>query len=59
MKSLKLLSLAIAMLFSALTFGQEITITGTITDESQLPLPGANVTIKNTKKSTQADYNGH
>ena len=59
MKSLKLLSLAIAMLFSVLTFGQEITITGTITDESQLPLPGANVTIKNTKKSTQADYNGH
>ncbi|AWG23488.1 VWA domain-containing protein [Flavobacterium faecale] len=59
MKSLKLLSLAIAMLFSVLTFGQEITITGTITDESKLPLPGAAITAKGTKTNATADLNGN
>ncbi|MCW2119209.1 YfbK domain-containing protein [Flavobacterium sp. 7A] len=59
MKSLKLLSLAIAMLFSVLTFGQKITITGTVTDESKQPLPGAIVIIKGSQTKAQTDYNGN
>lgn len=51
MKSLKSISLALAMLFSVLTFGQEMTITGTVTDETKTPLPGVSVLIKGTKKS--------
>ncbi|MEN9908316.1 MAG: hypothetical protein RLZZ540_1465 [Bacteroidota bacterium] len=59
MKSLKLISLAIAMLFSILSFGQEITVTGTVTDETKTPIPGASVTIKGTQKLTTTDFNGH
>lgn len=59
MKSLKLISLALAMLFSVLTFAQEITITGTVTDETKKPIPGVSVTIKGTQKSTITDFNGH
>lgn len=59
MKSLKLISLALAMLFSVLSFGQEITVTGTVTDETKTPIPGASVTIKGTQKSTTTDFNGH
>lgn len=59
MKSLKSISLALAMLFSVLTFGQDITITGTVTDETKTPLPGVSVSVKGTQKSTQTDFNGH
>jgi len=59
MKSLKLISLALAMLFSILTFGQEITVSGTVTDETKTPIPGVSVTIKGTQKSTTTDFNGH
>jgi Ca-activated chloride channel family protein len=59
MKSLKLLSLAIAMLFSVLTFGQKITITGTVSDETKQPLPGSTVAVKGSKNSTHTDYNGN
>jgi Ca-activated chloride channel family protein len=59
MKSLKLISLALAMLFSILTFGQEITVSGTVTDETKTPIPGVSVTIKGTQKSTITDIDGH
>lgn len=59
MKSLKSISLALTMLFSVLTFGQDITITGTVTDETKTPLPGVSVSVKGTQKSTQTDFNGH
>ena len=59
MKSLKLISSALAMLFSILSFGQEITITGTITDQTDgSVLPAVSVTIKGTKTTTLTDFNG-
>ena len=59
MKSLKSISLALAMLFSILSFGQEITITGTITDQTDgSALPAVSVTIKGTKTTTLTDFNG-
>ena len=59
MKNLKRISLALAMLFSVLGFGQEITITGTVSDETNAPLPGATISIKGTKTTTSTDFIGH
>ena len=59
MKNLKRISLALAMLFSVLGFGQEITITGTVSDETNAPLPGATISIKGTKITTSTDFIGH
>ena len=42
-----------------LTFAQEKTISGTITDESSLPLPGVNVIVKGTSNGTQTDFDGN
>ncbi|WP_422105983.1 SusC/RagA family TonB-linked outer membrane protein [Winogradskyella sp.] len=42
-----------------LAFAQEKTITGTVTTESDgLPLPGANIIVKNTSKGVQSDFDG-
>ena len=46
------------MLFTALAFGQNRTITGTVTDEKGDALPGATVQIKGTKTGTSADNTG-
>ncbi|WP_299366309.1 TonB-dependent receptor [Winogradskyella sp.] len=42
-----------------LAFTQEKTITGTVTTQSDgLPLPGANVIVKNTSRGVQSDFDG-
>ena len=41
-----------------LTFAQEKTISGTISDNSGLPLPGATVLIKGTSSGTSSDFDG-
>lgn len=52
----------ILMLFMALvvqlTFAQEKTLTGTVTDENGISIPGVNVIIKGTSKGTQTDFDG-
>ena len=58
MKSQKLISLALTMLFSVLSFGQDITISGIVIDDTNLPLPGVSINIKGTKEGTQTDFNG-
>ncbi len=58
MKSLKLISSAIAMLICLVTFGQEKTITGKVSDTSGSPLPGVNVLIKGTQNGTQTGFDG-
>ncbi len=49
--------LAIALLGLQLN-AQTVTISGTVTDDTQLPLPGANVIIKGTSTGTQTDFDG-
>ncbi|SIQ99601.1 SusC/RagA family TonB-linked outer membrane protein [Maribacter ulvicola] len=52
------LTLAAILLFSGV-HGQEKIITGTITDDSNQPLPGANVLVKNTANGVQSDFDGN
>ena len=57
MKNLKMFSLGIAMLISVLTFGQQKTITGTVTDASG-PIPGVNVAVKGTQRGVTTNFDG-
>ena len=41
-----------------LTFAQEKSISGTISDQSGLPLPGVNIIVKGTTNGTQSDFDG-
>ena len=41
-----------------LVFAQQKTITGNITDESGLPLPGASIIIENTTRGVATDFDG-
>ncbi|QLE01737.1 SusC/RagA family TonB-linked outer membrane protein [Galbibacter sp. BG1] len=50
------LFMALVLQFS---YGQEKTITGVVTDQDGLPLPGANVTVKGTTTGTQTDFDGN
>ncbi|MCK0108774.1 SusC/RagA family TonB-linked outer membrane protein [Flavobacteriaceae bacterium S0825] len=40
------------------TFAQGKTISGTISDQSGMPLPGVNIIVKNTTNGTQTDFDG-
>ncbi|RMA57915.1 SusC/RagA family TonB-linked outer membrane protein [Ulvibacter antarcticus] len=42
-----------------MVLAQEKTVTGTVTDDAGLPLPGANVIIKQTNTGTQSDFDGN
>ena len=42
-----------------LTFAQEKTISGTVSDNSGLPLPGVNIIVKGTNSGTQSDFDGN
>lgn len=48
-----------ALLISFCTMAQSHNIGGTITDESQLPIPGANIVVKGTTVGTVTDGNGN
>ena len=56
-KFLFLLTLCLG-LTGQLTTAQELTVTGTVTDENGLPIPGVNVIVKNTNNGTQTDFDG-
>ncbi len=51
--------LAMLMLFSALAFAQNRTVSGKVVDEKGVPIPFATVTEKGTKNGTSADANGN
>ncbi len=40
------------------SYAQEKTITGTVTDDQGIALPGVNIIIKNTQTGTQTDFDG-
>jgi len=41
------------------TFAQEKTISGTVTDQDGLPLPGVNIVVVGTTNGTQTDFDGN
>ena len=45
----------LALLIAITTFGQEITVKGVVIDETETPLIGATVQIKNTQKGVVTD----
>src|SRR5210317_2158617 len=42
-----------------LTFAQEKAISGSVTDNTGLPLPGVNIIVKGTSNGTQSDFDGN
>ncbi|HUH47621.1 MAG TPA: carboxypeptidase-like regulatory domain-containing protein, partial [Arenibacter sp.] len=59
--NLKLLSFSILFLVmgNLLSYSQEITVKGAITSsEDNMPLPGANVILKNGTRGTVTDFDG-
>ncbi|MGB5273152.1 MAG: TonB-dependent receptor plug domain-containing protein, partial [Flavobacteriaceae bacterium] len=42
-----------------ISFAQEKTITGTVTDQDGLPLPGVNIVVEGTTNGTQTDFDGN
>tara|TARA_R100001369_G_scaffold90889_1_gene130730 strand:+ start:2438 stop:4249 length:1812 start_codon:yes stop_codon:yes gene_type:complete len=56
---MKTFATLICVLMTAVTpQAQEITVTGTVTDESNLPLTGVNVIVKGSNNGTQTDLDG-
>ena len=53
-----ILTLLLALVVQ-LTFAQEKTISGTVADNSGLPLPGVNIIVKGTSNGTQSDFDGN
>jgi TonB-dependent starch-binding outer membrane protein SusC len=59
MKLTKLLMFCISsLLFSVIAMAQDVTVNGTINDESGLPVPGATISVKGTNKATASDFDG-
>ena len=46
------------VLIAHVTYAQDITATGTVTDQAGLPIPGVNVLVKGTTIGTQTDFDG-
>lgn len=46
------------VLFAQLSFAQERSVKGTVTDSNGLPLPGVSILIKGTSEGTQTDFDG-
>ena len=42
-----------------LSYAQDKTITGTVTDQNGLPLPGVNIVVEGTTNGTQSDFDGN
>lgn len=52
-------SLSIIMMLFTIVFGYSQSISGTITDESGMPVPGANVILSSTSKGGVTDFDGN
>ena len=60
MKVKKLFGALLAICLSiAFAHAQEKTVTGTVTDQEGVPLPGVNIIVKGTVRGTQSDFDGN
>lgn len=53
-----ILTLLLALVVQ-ISFAQQKTVTGTVTDDINLPLPGVNIIVKGTNSGTQSDFDGN
>lgn len=58
--NVKFLSCLTLILFflTPFVYAQEQTITGTVKDDEDTPLPGVNITVEGTSKGTSTDFDG-
>jgi len=47
------------LLFVSFSFGQEKAISGNVTDQDNLPLPGVSIQVVGTQRGTQTDFDGN
>jgi len=59
MKKHSLFFILLGILSVQLGFAQQKTITGTVTDENGVPLPGATALIENTSRGVTTDFDGN
>ena len=59
LKKIKKALLFCLLFFAVGVFAQQKTITGTVTDNSGVPLPGVNVVVKGTTNGASADFDGN
>ncbi|MDT7828178.1 TonB-dependent receptor [Pricia sp. S334] len=50
---------SVLMLCVGFTYAQEKTVTGKVTDQNELPLPGVSVVVTGTTTGTQTDFDGN
>ena len=50
---------SVVMLCTGLTYAQEKTVSGNVTDQNELPLPGVSVMVAGTTSGTQTDFDGN
>ncbi|RTY88485.1 SusC/RagA family TonB-linked outer membrane protein [Flavobacterium sp. GT3R68] len=55
----KIFLASILMLFVQMSFAQEKTVSGIVTDQNGLPIPGVNVLLKGATTGTQTDFDGN
>lgn len=53
-----ILTLLLALIVHV-TFAQDKTVSGTVSDQDGLPLPGVNILVQSTTKGTQTDFDGN
>ena len=58
-QNFKLMLVLLAVFFAQTTFAQEKQLSGTVTDDSGVPLLGVNIIIKGTSQGTQTDFDGN
>jgi TonB-linked SusC/RagA family outer membrane protein len=54
----KYLIVLLVVLFTQISFAQEQPVSGVVSDQSGVPIPGVNVSVKGTSNSTQTDLDG-
>lgn len=49
----------LSFMLISFTYAQEKTVSGTVTDQDGVPLPGVNILVKGTTTGTQSDFDGN
>lgn len=58
-KNLRLILVNLFLLYGLATMGQEKTVTGIVTDENMVPIPGVSVLVKGTTNGVSTDFDGN